>query len=169
MAIKTNSKAAVGTSFRATMRKFPATVTVVTGFDDDKDHGMTVTAVTSVSMDPPSLVACLNNRTCLHEMLLGQPNFAVNVLSQNQRPLSDAFSGKVAPEERFLSDKWERHESGVLVLEGAHARVICRRVAAVPYGTHTLFIGQVVDAFVDDETRPLLYEDARYWISQPAA
>lgn len=159
----------VGTSFRATMRKFPATVTVVTGFNDGADHGMTVTAVTSVSMDPPALVVCLNSRTWLHEMLLGQPNFAVNVLSQDQRPLSEAFAGKVEPEKRFRSDEWERHSTGVLALAGAHARVICRRVAAVPYGTHTLFIGQVVDAFVDEETRPLLYEDARYCISQPAA
>lgn len=159
---------AVGTSFRAMMRKFPATVTVVTGFDDKTDHGMTVTAVTSVSIEPPSLVVCLNNRTYLHEMLLCQPNFAVNVLHQQQRPLSDAFSGAVAPEERFRPGEWQRHASGVLILSGAHARVICRRVAAVPYGTHTLFIGQVVDAFVDDGTRPLLYEDARYCISQPA-
>lgn len=159
----------VGTSFRATMRKFPATVTVVTGRHDEVDHGMTVTAVTSVSMEPPSLVVCLNNRTYLHEMLLCQPSFAVNMLAQNQRPLSEAFSGKMPPEERFRPGEWERHECGVLVLASAHARVVCRRVAAVPYGTHTLFIGQVIDAFVDDVTRPLLYEDARYCISQPAA
>jgi flavin reductase (DIM6/NTAB) family NADH-FMN oxidoreductase RutF len=160
---------AVGTSFRAMMRKFPATVTIVTGRNDGVDHGMTVTAVTSVSMEPPSLVVCLNNRTYLHEMLLCHPNFAVNVLTQKQRPLSEAFSGKVAPEHRFRPDEWERHSSGVLMLAGAHARVVCRRVAAVPYGTHTLFLGQAIDAFVDDVTRPLLYEDARYCISQPAA
>ena len=159
----------VGTHFRATMRKFPATVTIVTGRNDGTDHGMTVTAVTSVSMDPPSLVVCLNNRTYLHEMLLCQPDFAVNVLSQNQRPFSEAFSGKVAPEQRFRPGEWVRHASGVLTLGGAHARVICRRVAAVPYGTHTIFLGQVTDAAVDDETTPLLYEDARYCISQPAA
>lgn len=159
----------VGTSFRAMMRKFPATVTVVTGCNEGVDHGMTVTAVTSVSMEPPALVVCLNNRTYLHEMVLCQPNFAVNVLTQKQRPLSDAFSGKVAPEDRFRPAEWERHASGVLMLAAAHARVVCRRVAAVPYGTHTLFIGQVIDAFVDDVTRPLLYEDARYCISQPAA
>jgi flavin reductase (DIM6/NTAB) family NADH-FMN oxidoreductase RutF len=159
----------VGAHFRATMRKFPATVTIVTGHSEGADHGMTVTAVTSVSMDPPSLVICLNNRTYLHEILLCQPNFAVNVLSHKQRPLSEAFSGKVAPQDRFRPGEWVRHASGVLTLGGAHARVICRRVAAVPYSTHTIFLGQVTDAAVDDETTPLLYEDARYCISQPAA
>ncbi len=159
----------VRTHFRAAMRRFPATVTVITGHKEGGDHGMTATAVTSVSMEPPSLAVCLNNRTYLHEMLLCRPEFAVNVLRQEQQPLSDAFSGKTPPEERFQCGQWERHAAGVLVLKDAHALVICRRVAAVPYGTHTLFIGQVVEAVVDEATRPLLYEDARYCISQPAA
>jgi len=158
----------IGTSFRAMMRKYPATVTVVTSRHDGVDHGMTVTAVTSVSMDPPSLLVCLNNRTYLHEMLMCQPNFAVNVLAQQQSDLSDAFSGKLSPEERFGQGEWKRHESGLLTLAGAHAKVVCRRAAAVPYGTHTLFIGQVVDAIVEGATRPLLYEDAQYCSSQPA-
>lgn len=58
----------VGQNFRTTMRRFPATVTVITACasGDQRDHGMTVTAVTSVSMEPPSLLVCLNNRTLLH-------------------------------------------------------------------------------------------------------
>lgn len=169
MTVQSLPDAVVGAHFRAAMRKFPATVTVVTATRDGADHGMTVTAVTSVSMDPPSLVVCLNNRTLLHDMLLGEAAFAVNVLSQEQRPLSDAFGGKVEPEERFNLASWRRHESGMQLLEGAHAVVVCRRVAAVPYGTHTLFIGQVVQADLDPTTIPLIYEDARYCVSRPAA
>ncbi len=75
----------IDTHFRATMRKFPATVTVATANDRGRDHGMTVTAIRSVSMSPPSLMVCLNNKTLLHEMLLTQANFAVNVLSQDIR------------------------------------------------------------------------------------
>ena len=96
----------VGADFRATMRRFPATVTIVTASDGARDHGMTVTAVTSVSMSPPSLMVCLNNRTLLHEMLLGQANFAVNVLSDAHPGVSDAFSGKVEPRERFATGGW---------------------------------------------------------------
>ena len=71
----------VGQNFRSTMRRFPATVTVITACasGDQRDHGMTVTAVTSVSMEPPSLLVCLNNRTLLHELLLCRPDFIVNV------------------------------------------------------------------------------------------
>ena len=152
----------VGASFRATMRRFPATVTVITARDGVRDHGMTVTAVTSVSMDPPSLVVCLNNRTLLHEMMLSQPGFAVNVLRQDQEPVSEAFSGKVDPAERFGGEVWQRADTGMLLLSDAHANVVCRRVGAVPFGTHTLFIGEVVLARVDDASRPLLYENAGY-------
>lgn len=158
----------IGADFRATMRRFPATVTIVTANDGWRDHGMTVTAVTSVSMSPPSLMVCLNNKTLLHEMLLSQANFAVNVLSHRHPELSDAFSGKVAPQDRFAAGGWERDEAGMLVLPSAHAHVVCRRTAAVPYGTHTIFIGQVTRARVDDGTRPLLYAEASYCTSQPA-
>ncbi len=169
MTLNVVPKEAPSAGFRAVMRKFPATVTVITGHCDGADHGMTATAVTSVSMEPPALAVCVNNRTLLHEMLLSRPDFAVNVLKLEQRPLSEAFSGQVPPEERFVSGEWQRHGSGVLILKEAHASIICRRVAAVPYGTHTLFIGRVVDTVADDQTRPLLYEDARYCVSQPAA
>ena len=157
------SEEVISASFRALMRQFPATVTVITGRLDGVDHGMTATAVTSVSMDPPSLLVCLNNRTFLHDMLSRQPEFAVNILSTQHRAVSDAFSGKASPEERFTHGEWVRHETtGLLTLHSAHARAVCRRVAAVPYGTHTLFIGRVLDAFTADDTRPLLYENAQY-------
>lgn len=160
----------VGANFRTTMRRFPATVTVITARSqgDQRDHGMTVTAVTSVSMDPPSLLVCLNNRTFLHELLLNKPEFIVNVLTGDQTGISDAFSGKVQPEQRFAQGGWERHEGGVMLLPSAHSNVICRRVAAMPYGTHTVFIGQVVEARVNEATQPLLYENARYCAAHPA-
>ena len=159
---------AISDQFRATMRRYPATVTVVTANDGIRDHGMTVTSVSSVSMDPPSLMVCLNNRTLLHAMLLNQPRFAVNVLSDAHPEISDAFSGKVEPAKRFATGDWRSDEAGMLILPSAHATVVCRRTAAVPYGTHTIFVGQVERARVDDATQPLLYANAAYHVSQPA-
>lgn len=159
----------VATDFRATMRKFPATVTIITANDGSRDHGMTATSVTSVSMSPPSLMVCLNNKTLLHEMLLSQANFAVNVLSYEHPDLSEAFSGKVEPAQRFAAGGWQRDAAGMLVLPTAHAVVVCQRRAAVPYGTHTIFVGEVKRARVDDRTRPLLYAEAAYCVSQPAS
>lgn len=159
---------AVGNAFRATMRRFPATVTVISACRHGTDHGMTATAVTSLSMDPPSLIICLNNRTLLHDMLLEVPEFAVNILTDRQMVISEGFSGKVAPERRFESESWVRHQRGMMVLESAHASVVCRRMGAVPYGTHTIFIGQVIDSRLSDATIPLMYENASYCAPQQA-
>lgn len=157
----------IGTNFRAVMRRFPAAVNVIVSNKDGVDHGMTATAVMSVSMDPPSLVVCINNNTFLHEILLNQPTFSVNVLSAEQQHISNAFSGQVLPQERFKIGQWERHASGVLALEDALAKVVCKRMAAIPYGTHTLFIGKVIEAGVTEEQSPLLYENTKYCITQP--
>lgn len=161
-AAETSSKG-VDIDFRAAMRRFPATVTIVTASDGLRDHGMTVTAVTSVSMSPPSLMVCLNQKSLLHEMLVTQANFAVNVLSREHADISDAFSGKVDPKYRFSTATWLRDAVGMLVLTSAHANFVCRRMAAVPYGTHTIFIGEVTSAHVESGTRPLLYAEAAYW------
>lgn len=155
--------------FRATMRRFAATVCVVTANDGRRDHGMTVTAVTSVSMDPPSLLVCLNKRTLAHEMLLNQPWFAINVLGAQQAELSTAFSGAVAAEDRFDDALWVRDKSGMMVLKENHAVLICHRKVAIPYGTHTIFVGDVTGASVSEDTQSLLYADASYcvWQSPP--
>jgi flavin reductase (DIM6/NTAB) family NADH-FMN oxidoreductase RutF len=158
----------IGDAFRATMRRFPATVTVISACRHGTDHGMTATAVTSLSMDPPSLVICLNNRTFLHDMLLEVPEFAVNILTDRQMGISEGFSGKVAPEKRFDSESWMRHPRGMMVLDTAHASVVCRRMGAVPYGTHTIFIGQVIDSRLSEATIPLMYENASYCAPQQA-
>jgi flavin reductase (DIM6/NTAB) family NADH-FMN oxidoreductase RutF len=152
--------------FRATMRRFAASVCVVTANDGHRDHGMTVTAVTSVSMEPPSLLVCLNNRTQVHEMLLNQPWFAINVLGAQQAEISAAFSGAVAPEDRFDDALWVRDKSGMMVLKENHAVLICHRKVAIPYGTHTIFVGDVKGASVSDDTESLLYADASYCVSQ---
>jgi flavin reductase (DIM6/NTAB) family NADH-FMN oxidoreductase RutF len=157
----------ISTDFKAVMRRFPAAVNVIVSHKDGVDHGMTATAVMSVSMDPPSLVVCINNNTFLHEILLNQPTFSVNVLTANQQYISNAFSGQVLPEERFKIGQWERHSSGVLALEDALAKVICKRMAAVPYGTHTLFIGKVIEAGLSEEQSSLLYENTQYCTTQP--
>lgn len=104
----------IGTNFRAVMRRFPAAVNVIVSNKDGVDHGMTAIAVMSVSMDSPSLVVCINNNTFLHEILLNQPNFSVNVLIAKQQHISNVFSGQVLSNERFKIGQWERHVSGVL-------------------------------------------------------
>jgi flavin reductase (DIM6/NTAB) family NADH-FMN oxidoreductase RutF len=159
----------IETAFRAAMRRFAATVTIITACDHERHHGMTATAVTSVSMEPPSLIICLNQKTLLHDIMFRARRFCVNVLHRDQVELSTAFSGGVPAEKRFELGCWVRTEDGLPYLADAQANLFCRKAAALPYGTHTVFVGQVEDVGVRDLIAPLVYQDAGYCVTAPAA
>jgi len=149
-------------SFKLAMRRFPAAVSVITSADQSRRHGMTATAVTSLSLDPPSLIVCINRATLLHDIMQIGRHFCVNVLRRDQIELSSAFSGAIAPEARFALGTWHVSAEGVSYLVDAQANIFCRKVAAVPYGTHTIFIGEAAAAHVHDPIEPLIYHDAQY-------
>ncbi|HET7889740.1 MAG TPA: flavin reductase family protein [Bradyrhizobium sp.] len=152
----------LGAAFRLAMRRFPAAVSVITSADQSRRHGMTATAVTSLSLDPPSLVVCINKTTLLHDIIQVGRHFCVNVLRRDQSELSCAFSGAVAPEARFGHGTWLTSAEGVSYLAEAQANIFCRKVAAVPYGTHTIFIGEAEAVHVHDPIEPLIYQDTKY-------
>lgn len=156
-------------AFRDAMRRLAATVTIVTAVDGERRHGMTVTAVTSVSMDPPSVLVCLNRSTLLHDIMLGARMFCVNVLLHDQAELSAAFSGKLRPEARFGVGDWQFTDDGVPFLADAQATLFCRRTAALPSGTHTIFVGEAFDAHHRDEVAPLIYQNAAYCRTRPVS
>jgi flavin reductase (DIM6/NTAB) family NADH-FMN oxidoreductase RutF len=152
-------------SFKLAMRRFPAAVSVITAADENRRHGMTATAVTSLSLDPPSLIVCINRETLLHDIMQLGRRFCVNLLRRDQAGLSSAFSGAVAPEARFSVGNWYASTDGVSYLAEAQANIFCRKVAAVPYGTHTIFIGEADAVNVHDPIEPLIYQDAQYCYS----
>lgn len=152
-------------SFKRAMRRFPAAVSVITSADQSRRHGMTATAVTSLSLDPPSLIACINRSTLLHDIMLLGRHFCVNVLRRDQAELSTAFSGAMAPEARFGLGDWLSTADGTSYLVDAQINIFCRKVAAVPYGTHTIFIGEAEAVNVHDPIEPLIYQDATYCFS----
>ena len=159
----------VRASFKLAMRRFPAAVSVITSADQSRRHGMTATAVTSLSLDPPSLIVCINRSTLLHDIMSVGRHFCVNVLRRDQAELSSAFSGAVAPELRFDCGDWLTSEDGVSYLADAQINIFCRKVAAVPYGTHTIFIGEAAEVKLRDPIEPLIYQDATYCFAQDAA
>jgi flavin reductase (DIM6/NTAB) family NADH-FMN oxidoreductase RutF len=153
-------------SFKRAMRRFPAAVSVITSADQSRKHGMTATAVTSLSLDPPSLIACINRSTLLHDIMLMGRHFCVNVLRRDQAELSTAFSGAMAPEARFGLGFWLTSAAdGMSYLADAQVNIFCRKVAAVPYGTHTIFIGEAEAVNIHDPIEPLIYQDATYCFS----
>ena len=154
-------------AFRLALRRFPAAVSVITSTDRDRCHGMTATAVTSLSLDPPSLIVCINQATLLHDIMLLARRFCVNVLRREQAALSSAFSGAVPAQQRFGLGNWMTSAEGVTYLADAQINIFCRKAAAVPYGTHTIFIGEAETVKVRDPIEPLIYQDATYCFSVP--
>ena len=75
----------------------------------------------------------------------------------------------MAPEARFAQGKWLISADGVTYLADAQINVFCRKVAAVPYGTHTIFIGEAQAVNVHDPIEPLIYQDATYCFAGAAA
>ncbi len=158
----------IGSAFRSAMRRVASTVTIVTANDHQRHHGMTATSVTSLSMDPPSLIVCLHQKTLLHAIMLEARRFCVNVLHKDQEALSAAFSGAVPAETRFGHGTWERTTGGLAYLTDAQANMFCRKIAAIPLGTHTIFVGEVDDVKIREAVAPLVYQDAVYCVASPA-
>lgn len=158
----------VASGFRQAMRRVASTVSIITAVDGDRRHGMTVTALTSVSMEPPSLIVCINRSTRLHEIMMRADTFCANVLNSGQEEHSRAFSGAVPHDLRFDVGAWANDVPGHIYLADAQANLFCRRVSFMSHGTHTVFIGAVEGARVRDPVAPLIYLDAAYRIASGA-
>ena len=154
--------AAVRTAFRNAMRCFATPVNIVSVQSGSERHGTTATAVTSVSLDPPSLLVCINQGSRLHAFMRNEPRFCVNVLHVSNLGISRAFSRAMSSADRFAHGDWRSDRHGIPYLADAQANLFCQKEVEVPYGSHTVFIGRVFDAWVRDEICPLLYGNGAY-------
>jgi flavin reductase len=157
----------VKAGFRNAMRRLAATVTIITTAEGENRHGMTATAVTSVSADPPALLVCVNQTASLHDPLLASGRFCVNLLRTCHSDLCGIFSGQKDGAERFLTGNWMSDASGVPYLGDAQASLICAVEVKIPYATHTVFIGRVEVVRIFDEVKPLIYQDGHFVNSVP--
>ena len=147
--------------FRQAMRRFPAAVTVVTARGQNGDCGMTATAVTSLSMDPPSLLVCVNRSTSFHSTLEENEIFCVNVLREGQHQISSNFGGAKPAGERFSYGDW-REQDGLPYLADAQAVIFCKKSATFLHTTHTIVVGEATGLILHDSVAPLIYIDGRY-------
>lgn len=146
-------------AFREAMRHVAATVYAVTTIHDGKPYGILATAVSSLSFDPPSLLACINQDASLHGPIAQTERFCVNVLGLGNRDVAEHF---MLPDvDRFAVGEWEEH-LGVPVLGNAQSSLICTVAANHVFGTHTIFIGELVAAKHRDDATPLTYFDRHY-------
>ena len=147
-------------TYRATLGRFASGVTIVTTRDaDGRDVGMTVSAFSALSLDPPLVLVCIDNGASVAPVLEHCSSFAVNILAEDQEPLSRRFAEREL--DRFEGVTITRGDSGLALLEGALAQIECRVSTRTPAGDHTILIGEVT-ATALREGNPLLYYRGGY-------
>jgi flavin reductase (DIM6/NTAB) family NADH-FMN oxidoreductase RutF len=139
---------------------FATGVTVATvRASNGSPHGLTVSSFTSVSIEPPLVLICIDYTCPFLAHFRLSTNFAVNVLSESQRDLSVIFAEK--PEGRFEGLAWHANHTGAPLLAGCLATIECRVTTILEAGDHAIFLGEVVHAEWN-EGRPLLYFNRDY-------
>ena len=148
-------------TFRAVLGRFASGVTVVTVRDAaGHDHGMTVSAFCSVSLEPPLVLACIDRTATLLPALEAGGAYAINILSETQEALSRRFASEV--DDRFDGVGYHRGPRGSALLDDALAWLECRVEARVDAGDHVVLIGRVEHTQVSEAAGPLLYYRSGY-------
>ena len=141
--------------FKEAMASLASGVAVVTGVDPDLGPcGMTVTSIASYSIDPPSVIVCVDESTRSYRGMTEGEYFGVNLLNEDQADVARLFASKV-------DDKFEQGPSvagphGLQLIAESLATLICRRSFVAKHGDHAIVIGTVVDGCVSGR-RPLVY------------
>ena len=131
--------------FRGAMRHLIGAVSVITVGRGDDITGMTVTSMSSLSIDPPSLVVSVNRAASSWLLLKQYGFFGVNVLSAGQREIAERFSGKggLKGAARFAGAEWSPRGPGAPLLAGALAAIDCEVEEIIERHSHGIVIGRV--------------------------
>jgi flavin reductase (DIM6/NTAB) family NADH-FMN oxidoreductase RutF len=136
--------------FRRAMRRFASGVCVVAAGEGGERRGITVSAFSSVSLEPPMVLVCVNRSTAAHQKLTTSSHFSVNILGAGQEEVAFLFAGQrdLRGAARF-DENWTNHRFGVPVLNSALHSIVCASEAHHVVGSHTIMIGRAVDALTN--------------------
>lgn len=150
--------------FRTVMSRFASGVTVVTTLCDGEPHGMTASAVCSVSLEPLLVLVCVERDTALSGLVPGQDVFALSILTASQADLSDRFADPDRPEGAAQFDGVETRPAatGAPILPDVLAWIDCRVWASYDGGDHVILVGEAVDMGLGGQEEPLLYFRSAY-------
>lgn len=149
--------------FRDTMRRTASGVAILTTDGAAGRAGITVSTFCSLSMEPPSVIACVHRDNRALETLLTNGTFVANVLADDQEIVAKAFAGMIPEmrENRFASGSWQSLTTGAPALQGALANFDCRVASTMEFGTHRILVGEVAEVIAGDGD-PLLFVDRNF-------
>jgi flavin reductase (DIM6/NTAB) family NADH-FMN oxidoreductase RutF/DNA-binding transcriptional LysR family regulator len=156
--------------FLAGMSHAACTVNVVTTDGAAGRHGVTVSAMASVSADTPrpTLLVCIHHLSAVADALLKNGVFCVNVLREDQAHVSDAFAGRSGArgEAKFDSARWATQATGAPRVVDALVAFDCRVTGSERIGSHFVVFGSVEEIFVAGRGAPLIYANRAYGVPQ---
>ena len=150
--------------FRAAMRQLTGGVSVITAGKGRDISGMTVTSVSSLSVDPPALIVSINREASSWPLVKRYGFLGVNILTSDHVDIAERFTGKggLKGADRFAGAHWTTRASGVPLLVGALAAIDCEVEDIVERHSHAIVIGRVLDVSVSARTAALAYWQGRY-------
>src|SRR3954447_18506745 len=142
--------------FRNVVGHFASGVTVITTAVGGELFGTTASAVSSLSMEPPMMLACLNRSSSTHDAVVKADWFGINILAEDQGELAMKFGRKGGDKFSGVSVTRSEH-GGIPLLDGALAQIVCKVEETPTGGTHTVFFGLVAEASAREGAEPLAY------------
>jgi flavin reductase (DIM6/NTAB) family NADH-FMN oxidoreductase RutF len=141
--------------FRRALGHFASAVTVVTAnLANGRPAGITVTAFSSLSLEPPLVLICIDKKARIHDHLKQDGHFAVNILREDQEAVSRGFASSESDPFREIGHS--EGAAGLPLIHDAVAGIECRVVDLLPGGDHTIIVGRVEATHIH-EGKPLLY------------
>lgn len=148
----------ISNPFRDAMARFATGLCVITMRVGDEVNGMTATAVSSVSLQPPLVLICIDVKNRSRDLVRQSGAFAINVLADSQTELSDLFAQPGTEKARRLAElTTETAVTGAPIIPDCLAYLDCEVVDETEAGDHTIFIGEVKKAEVRRDGEPLLW------------
>ncbi|MDP9632700.1 MULTISPECIES: flavin reductase [Ensifer] len=148
--------------FREGMSRLGAAVNLITSDGPEGRHGMTASAVCSITDSPPTLLVCVNRGNRSHDVFNGNGNLCVNVLASRHQTLSNAFAGR-GDGDRFAAGDWTVLATGAPVLADAVVAFDCRIIERRAIGTHSVFYARVAATYLGNvPAETLIWFDRSY-------
>ena len=146
--------------FRQLMSQFASGVVIITARQGEFCHGITVSSFCFLSMEPPQILACINQNSFFLSLLERSEYFGINNLNENGEELSRRFAARSLT--KFHNVPYFLGQSGVPLLTQSLATLECRLANRFPSGDHLILTGDVLEAEMDEFSQPLIYFRRNY-------
>lgn len=167
--LKSKTDPDLSNKMKDALRRHAKAVVVISCRHNDTRYAMAATASVELSLDPPSLLICINKSASIHEPLTnGASKFCVSILNSSQQTIAGVCSGKLKGEARFAEGNWADNDEGTPYISDAQANFFCELDGSLAYGTHVAFVGAIKAINVTGEVDPLVYANGHYTLLRSA-